>query len=171
METISKNTISSPNVLEADTGATQIICTLRTAGTINSVIPYFLSLSLKLLAAFTLSGCVNLSSLICVSRDLFMVCCTILDVVPTTRRGSSSSLSLRSSVSSSYWSFPSSSSSELARSLKLSLIAMIISSNSNSASQVVPFTFSAFRMYSCSSLITVSPSSTCFVAKEGFLST
>ena len=58
-----------------------------------------------------------------------MRCCTVLVIVPITQPGLSSSLSLPSSVSSSSSSSPSSPSSELARSLRLSPIAMSISSN------------------------------------------
>jgi len=102
-----------------------------TARTFNSVVEYIISLRGRYLAISPHHGCVNLSSLICVSWNLSMRCYTIVEIVPITQPGLSSSLSLPSSVllSASSSSSKSSPSSEVARLLWFSLIVFDIATN------------------------------------------
>jgi len=118
-------------------------------------------------------GCVKLSSIICVFRKCSMRSCTVLEIVAMTQPGSSFSLTLPRTGSSSSVSSASSTSpsSELARSFKLSPMAFNISSNVNSGLVVVNPTFSAFLISSCFCSIAVSASSTLFLATAVSLST
>jgi len=170
---LSRISISSPNVVGADGAVTSSICGWTTSGTFHSVVSFFLSLWWKYSATSLHPGCVNRSSFICFCRKLPTRCCTILEIVPNTQPGSSPSLSLASSGSSS--SSPLSSSSSwsawLASSLRLSLMAFKISSNAVPALLVVPPAFSAFLISYCSWLITVSASSTRFLATAVSIST
>jgi len=90
----------------------------------------------------------------------------MLEVVPITQPGSSSSLSSPSSgsFSSSSWSSPLSPSSELVSSLRLSQTEFNLSSNVVRGIVVVKPPFSAFLISSCSCLIAVSASLTRFLA-------
>jgi len=118
-------------------------------------------------------GCVNSSSFICFCRKHSLRYCSILEIVPITRPGSSSSLTLPpvGSSSSSSLSSPSSSLLEPARLHKLSLMAFNISSNVVLGLVVVNPTFSAFLIWSCTCSIAVSASSTRFLATVVSLST
>jgi len=91
--------------------------------------------------------------------------------VPITQQGSSSSLSLPFSVSSSSSSSPSSPLSELGRSLRLSLIPISISSNVFSGFLDVNPASSACVISSCSRWTAASASSTRFLAPAVSLST
>jgi len=169
--TISTDSIGSPNVVGAGEADSSSVCRLMNAATLNSVMPYVLSLSRRKLALSLHPSWVNSSSFICFCRNLSMCCWSILDIVPTTLRGSSSSLSLLSSVTVSSQSSPSSSWSELARWLILFPIAIIISSNIFLASLVVNPTFPAFLISSCSCLIAASASPNLCLATAVSLST
>jgi len=131
------------------------------AGTIISAVPYCMSVSRKLSDVSPHPGFVSPSNLICYFRKLSMWCWTVLEIVPITQPGSSSSLSLPSSVSSSTSSSaPSSTSLQLPRSLRLSPIAFNISLNVFSGFLVVDLAFSAYLISSCYCIIAVSASST-----------
>jgi len=94
-----------------------------TAGTVNLAVPYFISLSQNLLAASPHLDCVILSCLISFRRTLSTQRCPLLEIVPITQPGSSSLLSLPSSMFySSSSPSRSSSSSDLARSLVLATV-------------------------------------------------
>jgi len=169
--TISRHSISTPNVVGAGVAASLSVCGLTTAGTFNSDVLDFLSLALKQSAELPHPGCVNSSSFICFCRNLSMHCCTVLEIVPITQPGLSSSLILPCSVSSSSSSSPFSPLSELARSLILSAIATIISSNVFWGYVIGNPTFSAVPGSSCSCVIAAPTSSTCFLATMVSLST
>jgi len=131
-----------------------------------------------LLISFTeVVGCIlpprlsQLLSFICFCQNLSVHRFTILLIVPITQPGSSSSLSLPHSVSLSYSSFPSSPSSELARSLRLSPIVTSISSNVFSGSLYVNPAISACFLLSCSCWNAASASSTRFLATAVSLTT
>jgi len=109
----------------------------------------------------------------CICWNHSMHCGTILDIVPITQPGSSSSLTLPCSVSSSSSasSSPSSSLLEHAISLRLTPIAYNISLNVLSGFLVVYPHFSAFVITSCSCMIAVSASWTRILATAVFWST
>jgi len=171
-EMISTTYISCPNVVGDGVAAVVSVWGFTTAGIVNSVILYIICLSRKQSAVSPHPGCVSFSSLICFSRKLTMRCCTILEIVPITQPGSSSLLSLPSSVSSASSSLcsPSASSSELAWSLRLSPTAFNISSNVVSDFVVVDRAFSTFLICSCFYIIAVSASCTRFLATAVSLS-
>jgi len=146
------------------TGVLSAVCGWPTADTLNSHVPDFLSCELKWSHVSSCPGCVNSSKFIFVGRKHTMPCWTILVIVPFTRLGSASSLSLHCSVSSSSSSSPSSPSSELARSLRQSLIAPSISSHVVSGSLDVNPAIYACVLSSCSCWNTASASSTPFLA-------
>jgi len=102
-----------------------------------------------------------------------MWCCTILEIVPITQPGLSSSLSLLSCEfsSSSSSSCPSSSSSEQARLLRLTPIAFNVASNVVSGFLVVDSAFSTFLICSSSCIIAVAASWARFLATAVSLST
>jgi len=89
-ETILRHFMSCPNVVSAGAAASSPVCGWTTARTINSDVPYLLSISWKMSAASSHPDCVNSSSFICFCRNLSMRCCTILVIVPITQPGSSS---------------------------------------------------------------------------------
>jgi len=122
---ISRVCLCSLNVVAEDVSAVKSIWSLTTTGTFNLAVPYFPSLSGKSLAASPHPRWVNWSSLNNLCQKLAMRWCTVLEIVPITQPGSSSSLSVPSSVFSSSCSIssPSCSSLELASSLRLCLIA------------------------------------------------
>jgi len=64
--TISRHSISSPNVVSEGGDASSSLCGITTAGTLNLDVPYLLSPSRKESAASSQPGCVNWSSFICV---------------------------------------------------------------------------------------------------------
>ena len=171
--TISRTCISSQNVVGDGVAAVVCIWGFTTAKTLNSVVLYFICPSWKRSAASPQHACISSSSLFCFCWKLSIQSFTVLKIVPITQPGSSSSLSLPSSVSSSSSSssFPSSSSSELARLLKLSPIAFNISSSVISGFVVVDLAFSTLNICSCSCIIAVSPSWTHFLATVVSLST
>jgi len=157
---ISRHSICSPNVVGASAAATSSGRYLTTCGTLQSDMPYFLSVFLTFLAASSHPGCVNWSIVIYFCRNLSMRCCSMLDSVPITHPGSSSSLIFPCSVPSSSSSSPSSPLSDLARSLRLSPITTIISWSVLSGSMYLNPTFSAFLVSSCSCWTAGSGSST-----------
>ena len=169
--TISRHSISSSHAVGAGAAVSSSIGGFTTAGTIDSVVPYILSLSRKYSAASPHPSCVDSSNFISFYRNLSMHCCTVLEIVPITRPGSSSWLRLPCSVSPSSSPSPSSPSLELARSLRLTMIATIISSNLFSGSRVVNSTCSAVPVSSCSCLIAASAPSTSYHATVVSLST
>ena len=158
--------IAVSTVITTDQAASSTVCGWTTAGTIYSVIEYFFSLSRIELAASPHPGCVISSSFICLCRKCSNRCCTTLDIEPITQLGSSTLQNLRNWWSSSWSSLcsPSSWSSELARSLRLTPMMFNISSNVVSGFVVVNAAFLAFLMSSCFYLIAVSASSTHFLA-------
>jgi len=166
---ISRDSISSPNVLGTGFAGLSSGCGLMTSGTFNSVLPYFLFLSRKQSAASCHPGCVNSSSFIIFSCNLSMHCSTVFEIVPITQPCSSSLLSLPCSISLS--SSPSSSLPELGSSLRLSPIGSIISSNISLGSLDVNPLLSALLISFCSCLSAVSASSTRFHATAVSLST
>jgi len=97
--TISRDSRSSPNVVGAGAAASSVVCGLMTARTINSHVPYSLSLSQTKSAASLHPGCVNVSSFISFCQHLSLHCCSVLEIVPITQPALSSSLSLPCSVS------------------------------------------------------------------------
>jgi len=153
--TLARVSIGYLHVISEDEATSSSVRSWTTAGNFNLDVLYFLSLRLTGSAATPQPCCVKLSSFICFGETHFIVCCTIMEIVPINQPGSSSSLSLPSSGSSLVWSmsFPFSQSSELARSLKLPLMAFNISSNDVSGFAVVNPTVSAFLISSCSCLI------------------
>jgi len=170
--TLSTVSIGSPNVLGTDEAALCSVCGWMTPGTINSVILHFVSLSRMQSAASPQPGCVNSSSFICFCLKCSIRCCTILEIMPISQPGLSSSCSLRSarSSSSSTSSWQSAASSELLRLLRLSPMACNISSNIVSGFVVVKPALSAFLISSCCCWIAVSPSSTNVLATAVSLS-
>jgi len=164
LRTISSVCMCSPNVVKGDVAEVVSIRGLTTTGTINSAVPYFISLSRKKLAASPHPGCVTLSIVICFCQQLSMRCCTVLEIVPITHSGSSSWLSLPSSVSSSSLSSssPFCPSSELARSLRLPPLAFNISWNIVSGILVVVPALSAVVISSGSCINALSASRTGF---------
>jgi len=146
---------------------------LISTGTFNSAVPYFICLSPKLLAASPQPGGLNSSSLICFCHKLCIQCCTVLEIVPITLPGLSSSLSLPCTVScsSSSSSYPSYSSSELRRWLWIFPIAFNISPKVVSGFLVVAPTFSAVVISCSSCIIAVCASGTSFLAPAVSLST
>jgi len=118
-------------------------------------------------------GCIKWLSFICFCQNLFMQCCTILEIVPFTQLGSSSFLSLPSCgpCTSSSSSFPFSPSLEHARLLRLSSMVYNISTNIVPGFLAVSHPFSVFFKSSCSCFIAVSASSTHFLATAVSLST
>jgi len=171
--TIWRTGISSPDVGGDCVAAVVSVWGITTAGTFSSVILYFISLSRQYSAASPHPGFLSSSSLICFCRKLSMWCRTVLENVPITQPGSSSSLSLPRSVSSlsSSSSSPSSSSSELARFLRLPMKAFNNSTNDVSGFVVVDRAFSTFLICSCSCIINVPVSWTRFLATVVSLST
>jgi len=161
--TISTHSIGCLNDVGAGAASSSVIWGSTTAGTSNSDVPDLISLSWKQLAASPHPGFVNSSSFICFCWYLSIRCCTILEIVPITQPYSSSSLSLPCSVSSSSSSSPSSPSWELARLLRLSLIATIISWDGFLGSLVVNPAFSGVQVSSCSCWIAATAASTHFV--------
>jgi len=137
---------------------------LLTSRTFNLAVPYFLSLSWKLVATSPSPGRFNLSSFICFGWNLSMHYSTVLDTVPTPQPDLSPSLSLPYWVSS--WSSSSqiSTSSECPRLLRQYLIAIIFSSNIFSGFLVITPSYWAFLISTCYCLIAVSTFSTCFLA-------
>jgi len=131
-----------------------------TAKISNLAIRYFIRVSGKYSATSPHSGCVSSSSIICFCRKHFMQCCNILEIVPITQPGLSSSLSLpRSGFSATSSScFTSSLVPGHACSLRLSQIAINISAKVLSGSLVVDYTCSTFLISSCSCTIGVSAS-------------
>jgi len=121
--TLSRYSICSPNVVCAGAFEWSSNDSWTTAGTLHSVVLYFLSLSQNQSAASSHPCCGNSSSFICFCRNLIIHCCTLLVIGPITMLVSSSLLSCPCSVSESSLSSRSSPSSELARSLRLSMIA------------------------------------------------
>jgi len=100
LEMISGGSIHSPNVVRAG-GATPIsVCGSTTAGTFILGVLYMLSLSRKEYGPSPQPSCGNSSRFICFSLKLYICCCPVLEHVPITQLGLSSSLSLTSSVSS-----------------------------------------------------------------------
>jgi len=158
--TIARVIISSPHVVGDGVASVLSVRGLTTAGTFNSAHPYFIALLRKLPATSPHHSWINLTILICVCRKLSLQCGTVWEVVHITQPGSSSSLNLRSSVSSpsSSSSFPSCSLSKLGRLVRLSLIAFNTSSNVVSGFLVVDLDCSAFLTPSCSRIISVSAS-------------
>ena len=165
---ISKVSISSRNDVGAGVDRTPCVWGLTTAGTVNSVVAYFYSLSQNKSPTSPHPGCVNSSSFICFFRNLSMHSCAILEIVPITQLGKSSLLSLPSSVSASSSSSRSSSFSELARSLKLSPISFNISWHVLQGILIVNPAYSVFVISSCSWLTAVCASSSRFVFYSGF---
>jgi len=153
-------------------GETCSVCSVTTTRTSNSQVQNFLFLSGKWSAVSPYSGCVNSSSFCCCLRKVSMHCCTILEIVFITQPGLSSSLSLPTPVSASLSSSssPVFSSSEHTRLVKLFLIWFNIPSNGISGFLVVNRTFSAYLISSFSCGITVSVSSTHFLATAASLS-
>jgi len=171
--TISGAYINSPNVLGDGEAPVVSVCSFTTAAACNAIIPYLISLSPKLSAASLHPSCVSWASLICFSQKVCMRCFTVLEIVAITQRGSSSSLSLPSSVSSSSSSsfFLFSSSSELARLLRPSPTVFSISSHGVSDIVVVDRAFSTFLICSSSCILAISASWTHFFATTVSLST
>ena len=169
--TISRDLISSPNVVTAWAAASSSVCGWTMARTLNLDVPYLSFLTQKYLAASSHPRCVNSSSFICFCRNLSMHCCTVLVIVPITQPGSSSSLLLPCFVSSSSSSSQSSPLSEPARSLRLSPIAISISSNVILGSPAVNLAILACFISSCYYWTAASVSSTRFPAPAVSLST
>jgi len=169
--TILRDSMSSPNVVRAGAAASSSVCGLMTAGTFNSDGLYLWSCSLKPFAASSHHSCVNSSGCICIFRNISLRCYTVLEIVPISQPGLSSSLSLPCSVS--WWSSssPSSPSLKLAISLRLSPIATIIPWNIVLWSVVANPVFSAVSVSFCSSLIALLASSNRFLATVVSLST
>jgi len=87
---MSRHSISSPNVASAGATASTTVCGWTTAGTLNLDVTECLSHSWRESAASSYPGCVNSSSFICYWRNLSMHCCNILLILPITQPGSSS---------------------------------------------------------------------------------
>jgi len=162
--TISRHSLTSPNVVSAVVTASSSVCNRTKAGTLNSDVTYILSVPGKWLATSSHPGCVNSSHFIFFCRYLSMRCNTHLLSVPFTQPGLSSSLSLAGFVSSSSSSSLSTPWSEHARSLRLSPIATIIPWKVFLCSLIVNPSFSAFFISSYSCWTAPSGSSTRFLA-------
>ena len=80
---IFRDSISSSNVMGMGFAASSPEWGLTTAGTLYSVVPYFLCPSWKWSAASPHPGCVNASSFICFGQNLSMYCCTVSRVCPS----------------------------------------------------------------------------------------
>ena len=153
--------------------ATVPVCGLMNTRTFNIAVLYIIAHTSDQSAASPHPGSVNSSSLICFCRKLSFRSCTVLKIMPITQPGSSSSPSLRRSLSSwsSSSSSPSSSWLELTRSLRRSLIAFNISSDAVWDILVVNPTYSAFLVSFGSFIIAVSVYSTRSLATAELLST
>jgi len=158
--TISRASRLSPHFAGAGAAAISSVCVLTTAGTLNSVVPYFWSFSRMKSAPSPNPGCVNSSCLIHICRNHSMCCYTVLEIVRITQPGSSSSLTLPNSVSWLSESSISSSSFKLARLLRLSPILFNSSWIVLSDSLVGNPILSVFLISSCSCLIAVTVPST-----------
>jgi len=169
--TISRHYLCRLNVVGVDAAASLSICSSKNAGTNHSDGPIFLSSSHEQSPVWPHPGFVNFWSLICVCGNLFMCCCTVVEIVPSTLPGLSSLLCLPCSLSLSSSLSPSSPSSEHARSLRHSPIAIIITGNNFSGSLVVNPSFSAVLVSFCFCLIVDSASSNCFLAAAVSLAT
>jgi len=169
--TMSRRSIRSRNVVGVGPAVSSSVCGWMTDRTHNSNVPYFLSPLWQWSAASSHSSCVNSSSVVCFCQNLSKHCGTVLVIVPIPQLGMSSSLNLPCSVSSLSWSSPCSASSELTRSLKLSPITNIISSNVCSGSLFVNPMISSCYISSCSCWTAASVSSTRFLAPAVSLST
>jgi len=172
-EMISRVCTHSPNVAGDSVAAIVSVWDFTTARSLNSTVLYFKSLSCRESATYPHPGCVSLSSLICICRELSMQCCLVLEIVPITQPALLTLLSFPSSVSSSSPSVssPSCLSSEPGRLLTLSPRAFNVFSMVSSGFLVVDGVFSAFPILSCSCMIIVSVSWTRFLGTAVALST
>jgi len=123
--------ISSTNVVSDGVAAVMSVWGLKTAGTIDLLVPYYIAFSRMTSATSPHHRWVNSSTLTCFCPKLCMWCCNILEIVPITQPGLSLSPSLPSAVSSSTSSLsaPSSTLVDLGKLLRLSPTPFRISSN------------------------------------------